>query len=337
MRSAILAACLFWFGCATGAGGGDDAPSCEVASDCQRGWACCSGGCRDLGSDADHCGVCGEGCAAGETCDTGQCVGGTGGTCDPPCTGGLDCCARQCVDMDTNPQFCGACGAQCNDEEECIAGTCTDPGALCDPVCENPEECCDGACTNTRTDPLHCGSCETPCPAGQACVSDTCTECLGGPCAASETCCDDECIDISRDENNCGGCGNDCESGLDCVDGECSCDGVACGDGEGCCGGTCTNLDDDPENCGRCGSDCAMEGGDSCNGGTCGCGGGALCDDGGLKGQCFPGLSQVCCGGACVAVDDSHCGDCDTVCDPDLAPCLPGFLDPTTCSCGFGF
>ena len=59
----------------------------------------------------------------------------TGPTCEPPST----ICDGQCVNLQTNPSNCGACGVECPANSDCILGTCegtTQPGTgtCTDPV-----------------------------------------------------------------------------------------------------------------------------------------------------------------------------------------------------------
>src|SRR5665213_593339 len=60
------------------------------------------------------------------------------------------------------------------------------------------------------------------------------------------------------------------------------------------CGDQCVDVLTDPANCGSCGIPCSP--GQSCQGGTCQCQSGMLCN------------------GACVSSDATHCGDCTTTC-----------------------
>src|SRR5580692_11861199 len=70
--------------------------------------------------------------------------------------------------------------------------------------------------------------------------------------------------------------------------------GSSCVAGQTPCGDTCVDVTTDPMNCGACGIPCSK--GQSCQGGTCQCQSGMLCN------------------GSCVSFDANHCGDCTTVC-----------------------
>ena len=45
----------------------------RCCSSCAPGLADCGGTCVDLGTDAAHCGRCGNACGAGQTCRNGRC------------------------------------------------------------------------------------------------------------------------------------------------------------------------------------------------------------------------------------------------------------------------
>jgi hypothetical protein len=47
---------------------------CNGGAACAAGQVCCQvGGCKDLNSDPQNCGVCGRACAAGSSCVSGAC------------------------------------------------------------------------------------------------------------------------------------------------------------------------------------------------------------------------------------------------------------------------
>jgi hypothetical protein len=106
----------------------DHCPQGEYCSDANE----CASGCKADGSScvsgvclADHnCQNClnDDECGAGNVCGNGQCApactvaqeGSPAG-----CAESLSCCSRHCVDVATNRNHCGACGAACGDTEFC--------------------------------------------------------------------------------------------------------------------------------------------------------------------------------------------------------------------------
>jgi len=77
------------------------------------------GGCLDPATNPDACGTAGTACGGG----TPNCAGGT---CVMNCPGGTADCNNSCVDLDTDPQNCGACGDNCDVEQVCVNGNCED-------------------------------------------------------------------------------------------------------------------------------------------------------------------------------------------------------------------
>jgi hypothetical protein len=160
-------------------------------------------------------------------------------------------CDGACVDLQTDPANCGACG---NDVAQ-SGGTCQG-GAL---ACASNLLACDGACVDAQTDSSNCGACGKTCgipgilpvnclagqceactPGATACVSSTSMETCGSDgqwgaatacsvlctndacangCPSGESQCGSTCVDLQTDTNNCGGCGVAC-SGT-CASGEC--------------------------------------------------------------------------------------------------------------------
>lgn len=73
--------------------------------------ACCDDSCVDLGSDAQHCGGCGNACQTPRICD---------GFCVCP----IDECDGSCTDVDSDPRNCGDCGQACPEGVPCNGGLC---------------------------------------------------------------------------------------------------------------------------------------------------------------------------------------------------------------------
>ena len=120
-------------------------------------------------------------CTDLQVCSDGACV------CRPELTD----CNGVCVDLQSDPDHCGACAAPCMDV--CVSGVCADAASCTFDICG-------GACVDTQTNPLHCGKCNFPCAADQVCFADQCwdyapaigcTTCGGcSSCPAPEVCCD---------------------------------------------------------------------------------------------------------------------------------------------------
>ena len=92
-----------------------------------------------------------------------------GGDGAASCPGGLACCGHEeelrCVDLDTDPGNCGACGEGCGEGAVCDGGECGCPAGLVN---------CDGDCVSVADDPDHCGRCDLACDDGFVCVSGIC-------------------------------------------------------------------------------------------------------------------------------------------------------------------
>jgi len=94
--------------------------ACELGT-CNTGFGDCNrtynDGCEtNLRTSPDHCGACGNRCAAGLGCVNGACV--------VLCSGGLTFCNGACVNTQTDGNHCGACGRVCTSGQSCIAGAC---------------------------------------------------------------------------------------------------------------------------------------------------------------------------------------------------------------------
>lgn len=277
---------------------------------CGADQACCSGECRTLRYDADHCDVCGNTCPP----DKPLCVQGVCQGCTPDCDGrecGDDGCGGVCTKRDCDP----------NPPMACVSGRC-----LCIPQCDD-RECGSDQCG---------GSCSPGCSAGMMCSDE-------GNCVCEPKCAGKEC-----GPDGCGGrCEPDaCDTGWHCSGGGvCVCDprsctqiGAQCGTHEDGCGGT--------KDCGSCGAGFTCKGG-TCVGGTVtGClSASAGCDKCGPDSKCTEdsddfGHSYRACGGPCSA--DSDCPaywSCSSgACRPgDVWVCQGKTLVRTRCGVPFGY
>ena len=318
---------------------------------CPSGLTDCNGTCVYTPSDTEHCGTCGNTCAAGQVCKKGSCA----------CLyNNHTLCKDLCVDFQTSNQHCGSCGNACSTGQTCRAGKCE---------CILPtQKVCNGACIDIQTSNQHCGSCGNACKTGQWCQTGKC-ECI----FPNQTLCGDVCVDMQTSNAHCGSCGNACTGGQVCAKGSCV---YQCPAGQTECSGSCVNLKNDRSHCGACGTTCEHL--ESCVGGICSCPSGfkkcgSICVNqqqdrqhcGGCNTSCRP--DQLCnngtcecptgfkdCNGACVNTSNNnqHCGKCDNaclllkVCSASACKCVSGFTDcsgkcsdtqtdPTNCgACG---
>lgn len=132
------------------------------------------------------------------------------------------CCGEACVDTNSNPLHCGACGVQCDTNEQCSGGKCVKQG------CTLPLRMCSGQCVDLSSDPNNCDRC------GKVCGDNM--KCVGGQCY-----CESNFVNCDNDITN--GCElsvNDCVcapgSKLSCYDHDAATNGVgACKSGTKSC------------------------------------------------------------------------------------------------------
>ena len=202
-------------------------------------------------------------------------------------------CSLACVDVRSDTNNCGSCGAVCPPGDVCAGGRCGQ-------TCPADQAACSGACVMLASDPTNCGRCGVVCDQGRSCVAGSCA------CPAGQTRCGEACVDTKTDSQNCGACETSCERGLACKDGSCG----ACGPGRTFCVSEadpngiwpagikyCVDTMNSPSDCGGCGAACAD--GKVCTAGKCGC-----------------GPLETECNGACfdTKVDKQHCGSCTKTC-----------------------
>ena len=123
---------------------------------------------------ADLSCVCDLPHAAGR-CDSGTC------RVDRCHEGWLDCNGDPTdgceVDIDDDPEHCGACHVRCSDSH--VTPLCRNRLCVgdCDPGWTdcNGDKATDGCEVHTAADPKHCGDCTTVCTKNNACISSSCT------------------------------------------------------------------------------------------------------------------------------------------------------------------
>lgn len=249
-------------------------------------------GCEtDVYIDGANCGACGNVCATGVPCISGQCG------CPPDKT----LCGTKCVDIRDDEANCGACGHACsppqggcsplpwNTSYACGGGTC---GVLAckkgTADCDNDfvNGCASNGCETDTTTVANCGGCGLACAPGQKCADlndGKGARCVG--CGPGQTMCGSAafpvCRDLLDDPLNCGACGNVCPKinlagsvdngdavcrkgvcGYECIAGKADCDGDPT---TGCE----TDLASDALHCGACGTRCDTAGGQPCVDGAC--------------------------------------------------------------------
>jgi hypothetical protein len=189
------------------------------------GNACCPSGSRCLtGGGKPRCVCdatsCPSGCCQGATCQPGTTAQacGSGGAACQACTGGTSCCAGSCVNLQTNPDNCGACGH----------------------ICPPGQPCVNGACQCAATAPNFCAStntCLAACPAGTSFNPSTCQCEAAGICPQGGLTCSGDFTPFV--------CGATGPQGL-CLCTRRAEGDVACVEVQGCPGQSCTTTADCP-------------------------------------------------------------------------------------------
>lgn len=168
-----------------------DAASCDMASS------------PDLAAPdlAPTCGGFNQRCCNGTTCIQGSVC--SGGLC--VCDRLRNACGFQCMDLQSDPDNCGACGVRCAINEAC----------------------CGGACTSPLRDPANCGGCGIACdPPNHNTMTCSTGKCGIGTCDSGWADCNhstaDGCETSITTIDNCGACGNKCPACAQCVNGACA-------------------------------------------------------------------------------------------------------------------
>ena len=202
----------------------------------------------------------------------------TGGDAGLPgeCARGQLLCAGECIDPNSDPHNCGACGSVCAGSDcgpdacfcdqgrtTCLPG-CGESGHCSAGVCDSTCGICGNRCIDLCISATDCGACGVACAAGRECVAGECT------CPPGQTVCDGNCVDLLTDRNHCGECDTPCCDSSVCSVGICTC---ACSAGLTCCTPEddtcpiCVDVETSAEHCGGCNLPCPP--GQHCDGGRC--------------------------------------------------------------------
>jgi hypothetical protein len=305
-------------------------------------------GCEtDLGTTM-NCGRCGTTCVEPSPICT--MMPGDGGPASFRCGSGCvaptpDRCTSRCVDLQTDPRNCGACGATCptapNAAAACVAGRC----AL---TCATGFGDCDGSAANgcettTRTSAVHCGMCGNVCPGAMGAMPACNNSICGIACPAGSADCDgmsaNGCeVTTTTNAMNCGACGRTCpaapNASATCTSSAC---GFTCNMGFANCNGLTADgceveLSNNPLNCGACARRCTAVANATatCASGTCGFTCTANFGDCNMLGSdgCEVGLAS----------NPANCGRCGNACPVPAnatASCAAGMCG-AACMAGFG-
>jgi len=92
--------------------------ACAAACPGDRPTCCWESECVDTDWNANHCGGCGNGCAAGQSCCSGRCIDTSGdrnncGGCGVVCDFAVSCCGGTCVSTAFSDAHCGRCFNPC--------------------------------------------------------------------------------------------------------------------------------------------------------------------------------------------------------------------------------
>jgi hypothetical protein len=290
--------------------------------------------------DPGNCGGCRLACSTlhvpNRTC--------TAGSCSGACEDGFTDCdgdklTNGCeTDTMSSVTDCGECDLQCSTNHmqttTCSSGACTGLCAAGYDDCNN-DKADDGCETSVLSDPDNCGDCHLDC-SGNNISTPTCSAGIcDGTCNTGYADCNhdklvDGCeVNKTLDPDNCGGCEVVCSSNhvatRTCTNsvcnGQCDPGWADCNNNkrtDGCEVDAANNVD----NCGGCALAC------SGNHITT-----RVCSFGACTGTCDPGYLD--CNGdkrtdGCEVnrlTDDSHCGNCTTVCDTSQV-CSSGVCVP---------
>ena len=260
----------------------------------------------------------------------------------PGCSGARTLCGDECVDLQTDPRFCGSCDRSCDTGEVCAGGQCSAGGdcreapctgfTYCDqtsgdclPGCDRDQQCganeycntlghdcycdwgfhdCGGVCVDDGS-AAHCGTSCAPCPTDPHGDATCASGQCGVSCDVNFHLCDGVCVSDLAPEH-CGARCAPCPTGPSgvpaCVAGQCT---LSCEAGTHLCGAACV-TDDHVDHCGERCTPCPED-----------LNGAAVCAQGLCGLSCDPGFHL--CGDSCVSDDDpATCGDRCSPCPTDL-------------------
>lgn len=330
---------------ADGGMGGDSALNCgptqKMCATPDAGVACVDVSDPNYGCGPSSCTPCmnypnaSAQCLAG-TCSLGACNAGFK-NCDGNDMNGCE------VNIGSDPNNCGACGAPCVVPHAtasctngvCGVGTCDSGWTDCNGTVS------DGCEANLPNDPMNCGMCANQCMGLQTCMSGSCglicpkgqAQCMGDPpnsCATmlgtNKDCsfCGDACA-LPNSTSQCMqmGSANVCNLQM-CNTGFSNCDMIAANGCE-------VNNQTDANNCGSCGNICPSGPNSTaiCNAGACG----ITCTPGFY--DCDKNPNNGC--EVNGTTDPNNCGGCGTICPTanDAPTCVAGVCTVGVCNTGF--
>lgn len=185
-----------------------------------------------------NCGICNNACSG----STPLCSSAGG---QPQCVSDCavstpDKCGAKCVNLSTDPSYCGSCTNACSVPAN---GTALCDARMCKIGCNGGYTPCGTECVNTKTSAAHCGGCNSPC-------SGTCTN--GLCCTGGTINCGNSCVNTSNNNAHCGGCNSPCLASQSCSGGSCKQkDGESCATNSDCLVGGCSVYYRDEDGDGR--------------------------------------------------------------------------------------